>query len=679
MRLRLAVRSLCAIAVMFALPLAEAQKAQKSQDVPQNVRFGSALRDASGTPRTGTVPIMFSLYRSATGGAPIWQETQNVILDDQGRFSVLLGAVSRFPSGLFATNEARWLGVQVLADAEAEQPRVMLVSVPYALKAQDAETLGGLPASAYVRADAVGMAPSPGSKRNGQAAALESEGTVVTNTSHTVNAIPKFSATDTLADSMLWEQYNQAGLDAFNVSVGTEDVVRIGDGTGNQKRLQIAGRMVSTGFDVVSSLFSSVHVVNNNPAGVGFQINVSSQTADFTNGVFASAQSNNAFAIEGIVFEPTSPSTVGVDYSYAIAGVNRQQEGAALYGVSLYDGAGGAGFPQPSGPVGLYASVAHSTAIAAILDQRAGSGKIISARNNGSEVMSMNTAGNITTSGSVTAASFSGSGASLTGVTASTASALASDPLACAANRFVTDIAADGTLTCAQPSTSNLSDGASLATLTYVDAADTALAAPQYVTLAATGTLANERVLTAGKGIALTDSGSTVTIDNKVDFAQTSVQAGDFLQGPTGSATDFATTYTIPANTITIGSVIEIWAAGAQSSDPSSASTFGYALGIGSSLVSPTVNYTQNAGVTNGWNLTVRVICTDIVSGIATLEAHGTITSGSGAAGIHSHGLFSAGLGLNITNPLVVKVRETVALTGTSNTTMRQLIVKIYK
>jgi hypothetical protein len=42
---------------------------------------------------------------------------------------------------LFATGESRWLGVQVQVPGEIEQPRVLLVSVPYALKAADAETL----------------------------------------------------------------------------------------------------------------------------------------------------------------------------------------------------------------------------------------------------------------------------------------------------------------------------------------------------------------------------------------------------------------------------------------------------------------------------------------------------------------------------------------------------------
>ncbi len=43
------------------------------------------------------------------------------------------------------------MGVSV--NGEQEQPRVLLLSVPYALKAADAETIGGLPPSAFVLAN----------------------------------------------------------------------------------------------------------------------------------------------------------------------------------------------------------------------------------------------------------------------------------------------------------------------------------------------------------------------------------------------------------------------------------------------------------------------------------------------------------------------------------------------
>ena len=46
---------------------------------------------------------------------------------------------------------------------QVEQPRVLLVAVPYALKAADADTIEGKPASAFVLAAPAGSFPSNGS------------------------------------------------------------------------------------------------------------------------------------------------------------------------------------------------------------------------------------------------------------------------------------------------------------------------------------------------------------------------------------------------------------------------------------------------------------------------------------------------------------------------------------
>ncbi|MBI3404292.1 MAG: hypothetical protein HY046_02420, partial [Acidobacteria bacterium] len=103
--------------------------------VPRLVKFGGTLREANGTARTGTVGVVFAVYADQNGGAPLWMETQNVSLDESGKYSALLGAVSRggVPLDLFASGEPRWLGVQVQLPDEVEQQRVLLVSVPYAL------------------------------------------------------------------------------------------------------------------------------------------------------------------------------------------------------------------------------------------------------------------------------------------------------------------------------------------------------------------------------------------------------------------------------------------------------------------------------------------------------------------------------------------------------------------
>jgi hypothetical protein len=120
--------------------------------VPRLVNFsGSAIND-QGKPVTGIVGITFSIYNAQQGGAPLWLETQNVTADARGNYTVQLGATTSegLPLDVFTSGEARWLGVRI--NGGEEQPRVLLLSVPYALKAADAQTLGGLPASAFVLA-----------------------------------------------------------------------------------------------------------------------------------------------------------------------------------------------------------------------------------------------------------------------------------------------------------------------------------------------------------------------------------------------------------------------------------------------------------------------------------------------------------------------------------------------
>src|SRR5512143_439541 len=118
--------------------------------VPRLIKFNGVLRDLSGKPLSGPVDVTFSLYAGEAGGAALWFETQTVQADGRGNYTVLLGAMTPagVPMELFTTGEAHWLGVQVAN--LPEQSRVLLVSVPYAMKAGDAETLGGKPASAYL-------------------------------------------------------------------------------------------------------------------------------------------------------------------------------------------------------------------------------------------------------------------------------------------------------------------------------------------------------------------------------------------------------------------------------------------------------------------------------------------------------------------------------------------------
>jgi hypothetical protein len=99
--------------------------------------------------------------RDQQGGAPLWLETQNVRTDSNGHYSLMLGSatVEGLPADVFSSGDARWLGVQPAG--QPEQTRVMLLSVPYALKAGDAQTLGGLPASAFMLSVPSGHTSAP--------------------------------------------------------------------------------------------------------------------------------------------------------------------------------------------------------------------------------------------------------------------------------------------------------------------------------------------------------------------------------------------------------------------------------------------------------------------------------------------------------------------------------------
>ena len=119
-----------------------------AQGPPPLVPVSGILVDDGEPVPTGPMSVILALYAEPAGGVPLWVEIQPITVDAEGRYDAVLGATTVLPIALFAAGEARWLGVQ--PEGRAEQPRVMLVSVPYALKAGDASTLGGRPAADYL-------------------------------------------------------------------------------------------------------------------------------------------------------------------------------------------------------------------------------------------------------------------------------------------------------------------------------------------------------------------------------------------------------------------------------------------------------------------------------------------------------------------------------------------------
>lgn len=178
--------------------------------IPHFVKFAGTLKAASSSALTA---VRFVIYGDSTGGNPLWQEVQNISLDQQGRYEVMLGAAANegIPMELFTSGEPRWLGVQALLPGEVEQARVLMVSVPYALEAADAQALGGLPASAYAKvsgtagtvldANSAVASPSPTITRGPSATAAERA--VPLASPGSLNAVPKFAAAGALINSQI--------------------------------------------------------------------------------------------------------------------------------------------------------------------------------------------------------------------------------------------------------------------------------------------------------------------------------------------------------------------------------------------------------------------------------------------------------------------------------------------
>ncbi len=232
-------------------------QAEGQVSVLRLMKYSGLLRDRAGNARTGAAGLTFALYKDQQGGSPLWLEVHNAQLDEQGRYTVLLGSTKSegLPLELFSSGEARWLGVQLNLPDEEEQPRVLLVSVPYALKAADAETLGGKPPSAFLLADPVGAdlrvrpeagkeAAKEGPPREGVVGPINGEGTVDT--------LAKFTGANTIGNAGIVEVSGKVGIGTatpnVKLSLGTDITAQklaLYDGAGDFYGLGVqAGRVV---------------------------------------------------------------------------------------------------------------------------------------------------------------------------------------------------------------------------------------------------------------------------------------------------------------------------------------------------------------------------------------------------------------------------------------------------
>ncbi|MEO5936360.1 MAG: hypothetical protein ABIP81_04020, partial [Terriglobales bacterium] len=193
---------------------ATASAEKKGPAPPRQIRFSGTVGKGDGASAGGdAVALTFSLYETQLGESALWAETQSVALDAAGRYSVLLGATSNegLPMAIFVAGEARWLGVRVADANSAEQPRVQLVSVPYALAAGDAQSLGGRPVSDFALTKAAARSASQSPDGGGSAPGLLTSG-AVGSAANTVNYVAKFTGLDTIGNSNIFDSGTNVGI-----------------------------------------------------------------------------------------------------------------------------------------------------------------------------------------------------------------------------------------------------------------------------------------------------------------------------------------------------------------------------------------------------------------------------------------------------------------------------------
>jgi len=341
--------------------------------VPRLIKFSGVLTDPDGKPATGTVSVTFNLYKEQEGSA-LWTETQSLQLDAQGHYTVLLGAASAagLPLDQFASANALWLGVQPDLAGESELPRVLLVAVPYALKAVDADTLGGKPASAYMLSQSSGTSSSsssaPSASGSLKAGTLSAGQQAANVTSHVTsvsgsglpNFIPVWTGTETLGDSILFYANNNIGvgiktpgarLDSVSTTVAVRGTASGANGSGvvgvsntpSGYGNGVYGVSASTSGDGISGnaiattgYTNGVYGQSASTSGSGISGNASAKTG-YASGVYGQSSANGGSGLSGYASAATG-NTSGV-YGHAVS-----TNGTGVYGASdNWVGVGGMG------------------------------------------------------------------------------------------------------------------------------------------------------------------------------------------------------------------------------------------------------------------------------------------------------------------------------------------------
>jgi|GEM_PF-2441581 len=405
--------------------------------VPRAVKYGGSLAAGQAVPTEGTsaaastAQVTFALYADEQSSTPLWVETQTVSVDGQGKYSVLLGATS--PNGLapelFVAGESRWLGVK---SGDAAEQRVLLVSVPYALKAQDSDTIAGhkitdfllTPEAAAAAGIAVPRVPTVN---------------VDNGTGGVTNQVSKWTNATTLGNSIITDTGTAVGIGvanpAFTIDIKNTDATAAGSNIFRLQTPSVNGAVMhflSTSanghdwafgsnfingvgeFGVYDYTANTARLFINATGSVGINTSVPQFTMDIQNSDATGAGANifrmRTPSVNGAVMHFQSTAANGHDWGFGSNFIT----GTGEFGFYDYTAGAARVFITGTGNVGIGTNAPTANLEVAGAAKFNSTVNVTGALTSGAHTVT----GNITASGTVTATSFVGSGANLTNLPA---------------------------------------------------------------------------------------------------------------------------------------------------------------------------------------------------------------------------------------------------------------------
>jgi len=326
------------------------------------VKVSGVLTDFAGKPLSGEMQVKFTLYKEETDEEPLWTETQKLAIDTRGRYTALLGATQTggVPVELFGSDDARWLGVEV--EGQPPRPRMLLVSVPYALKAVEAEKLAGKSVSDFVLSENLGEQVRQVIQAQSQVGSQSTltgtpqqrqVGTRSTASSQMPSPGPKFppsTFSGTTSNQIVLVQQNGSGqglVAQTASSTGGSALVGIAASTSTSKPQNgVYGQNAGAGAGVAG-------IATNASSGVG----VYGQSANFA-GVFGNSVASSGFGT-GVFGLTASADGTGVNgnntaasgFSSGVFGQSASVNGTGVFGSSVqWVGVGGQATATSGGP-----------------------------------------------------------------------------------------------------------------------------------------------------------------------------------------------------------------------------------------------------------------------------------------------------------------------------------------